>query len=134
MIKSQLILRLAARYKHLVHQDAEIAVNLIVGAMIDALAHGRRIEVRGFGSFALRQRKARVARNPRTGESVNVPLKRRIYFRPTGDLKRRVSAGVVNRSKQRGEGASELNERHDKVAIGKKVGLQDVVSLLETNS
>lgn len=94
MVKSDLILRLAERHKHLVQKDAEIAVNLIVDAMIDALAQGRRIEIREFGSFTLRERKARKARNPRTGEGVDVPKKAHIYFRPTGQLKRRVQAAV----------------------------------------
>lgn len=101
MVKSELVLRLAARFKHLVQQDAEIAVNLIVGAMVDALAHGRRVEMREFGSFTLRERKARKARNPRTGESVYVPAKARIYFRPTGDLKRRVSRSTSSAPKQK---------------------------------
>jgi len=90
MVRSQLVLRIAARQKHLVQKDSEIAVDLIIGAINSALAQGRRIEVRDFGSFMVRQRKARKACNPRTGEAVEVPAKPKIYFRATGELKRRV--------------------------------------------
>ena len=103
MVKSELALRLAARYRHLVHKDAQIAVDLIVGALVDALGHRRRIELRDFGSFILRQRKARKARNPKTGEVVYVRSKPMVYFRPGIVLKHRVnesaaSATVISRS------------------------------------
>ena len=88
MVRSQLVLRIAARQKHLVQKDSEIAVDLIIGN--SALAQGRRIEMRDLGSFMVRQRKARKACNPRTGEAVEVPAKPKIYFRATGELKRRV--------------------------------------------
>ena len=94
MVKSELALRLAARNKHLVHKDAQIAVDLIIGAMIDALVQGRRIELRDFGSFSLRQGKPRKARNPRTGAEVYVQSKPKIYFRSTGELKQRVNASL----------------------------------------
>ena len=102
MVKSELALRLAARYRHLVHKDAQIAVDLIVFALVDALGHHRRIELRDFGSFTLRQRKARKARNPKTGEAVYVPSKPMIYFRAGIVLKHRVnesaaSAAGINR-------------------------------------
>ena len=83
MVKSELASRLAARNKHLVYKDAQIVVDLIIVAMIDALVQERRIEFRDFGSFSLRQRKPRKARNPRNGAVVNVQSKPRIYFRCT---------------------------------------------------
>ena len=97
MVKSELVLRLAARYRHLVHKDAQIAVDLIVSALIDALGHGRRIELREFGSFKLRQRNARKARNPKTGDAVYVPAKPMIYFRPGMVLKQRILKGAESR-------------------------------------
>jgi integration host factor subunit beta len=133
MVKSELVLRLAARFKHLVQQDAEIAVNLIVGAMIDALAHGRRVEIREFGSFTLRERKARKARNPRTGESVNVPAKARIYFRPTGDLKRRVSCSISATPKQKKLPTPRMIEQTQGRSKRAMVRSQEAINLLETS-
>ena len=94
MIKSNLVRRIAARHKDLIQKDVEIAVELIVGAMISALSNDRRVEMREFGSFTVRSRRPRKGRNPRTGETVMVPAKAMIYFRATGDLKRRVKACV----------------------------------------
>ena len=98
MVKSELALRLAARHKHLVHKDAQIAVDLIVGAMIKALVQGDRIELRDFGSFTLRQHKSRKARNPKTGAVVYVPSKSMVYFRSGADLKQRVNASLGDMS------------------------------------
>ena len=94
MVRSELILRVAARHKHLVQKDAEIAVDLIIDAIAKALSNGRRVELREFASFQLRLRKARKARNPKTGAAVMKPEKYSVYFRATGDLKRRVNAGM----------------------------------------
>jgi integration host factor subunit beta len=132
MSKSELVRRLAGRFQHLVKQDAEIAVNLIVCAMTEALAHGRRIELREFGSFTLRMRKARKARNPRTGESVNVPAKPRIYFRPTGDLKRRVGAVAAIQAHDKGRLISASNESHVKASGDSQIGPRDLADLLKT--
>jgi len=71
MTKSELIARLAARYPQLVAKDAEFAVKMILDAMTDSLVKGQRIEIRGFGSFGLNHRPARVGRNPKSGERVD---------------------------------------------------------------
>ena len=68
MTKSELIARLAESYPQLVAKDAELAVKTILDAMTGALANGQRIEIRGFGSFALNIRPPRAGRNPRSGE------------------------------------------------------------------
>ena len=68
MTKSELIARLAERFPQLVAKDAEFAVKMILDAMTDALSRGDRIEIRGFGSFALNYRPPRVGRNPKSGE------------------------------------------------------------------
>ena len=75
MTKSELIAALAASHPQLVANDADIAANTIIYAMIQSLADGHRIEIRGFGSFALSQRAPRICRNPKTGEKVMVPGK-----------------------------------------------------------
>jgi integration host factor subunit beta len=73
MTKSELIARLAERNPRLVARDADEAVNTMLDAMTDALAGGQRIEIRGFGSFALNYRPPRVGRNPKSGDCVQVP-------------------------------------------------------------
>ena len=94
MTKSELIARLAERYPQLVAKDAEFAVKTILYAMARTLADGRRIEIRGFGSFALSHRPPRVGRNPKSGEKVLVPEKRVPHFKPGKALRERVDAGL----------------------------------------
>ena len=93
MTKSELIARLAERYSQLVAKDAEFAVKTILDAMAGTLASGDRIEIRGFGSFALSHRPPRVGRNPKSGEKVLVPEKRVPHFKPGKALRERVDAG-----------------------------------------
>ena len=94
MTKSELIARLAERYPQLVAKDAEFAVKTILDAMARTLSDGRRIEIRGFGSFALSHRPPRVGRNPKSGEKVLVPEKRVPHFKPGKELRERVDAGL----------------------------------------
>ncbi|UCE30476.1 MAG: integration host factor subunit beta [Burkholderiales bacterium] len=90
MTKSELISRLAERYPQLVAKDAEFAVKTILDSMAQALAAGQRIEIRGFGSFALSHRPPRIGRNPKSGERVLVPEKRVPHFKPGKELRERV--------------------------------------------
>ena len=92
MTKSELIMRLAKQNPHLVHHEAERIVNTIIETIAAALARGERIELRGFGSFTVRDRGPRVGRNPRTGETVQVAAKRRPYFKSGKELRRRINA------------------------------------------
>jgi integration host factor subunit beta len=92
MTKSELIARLAARYPQLVAKDAEFAVKMILDAMTDSLVKGQRIEIRGFGSFGLNHRPARVGRNPKSGERVHVPEKFVPHFKAGKELRERVDA------------------------------------------
>ena len=94
MTRSELIVRLAERYPQLVAKDAEFAVRTILDAMARTLADGHRIEIRGFGSFALSHRPPRVGRNPKSGEKVLVPGKRVPHFKPGKELRERVDAGL----------------------------------------
>ena len=64
----------------------------MLGQMADALAQGQRIEIRGFGSFDLHHRPPRIARNPKTGEAVNLPAKVAIHFKPGKEMRDRVNA------------------------------------------
>jgi len=90
MTKSQLIANLAARHTQLVAKDAELAVKMILDQMAQSLADGHRIEIRGFGSFALNYRPPRVGRNPKSGEKVHVPAKHVPHFKAGKELRERV--------------------------------------------
>ncbi len=90
MTKSELIARLAERFPQLVAKDAEFAVKMILDAMTDALSRGDRIEIRGFGRFALKYRPPRVGRNPMSGEKVQVPEKYVPHFKAGKELRERV--------------------------------------------
>jgi integration host factor subunit beta len=90
MTKSELIARLAARFPQLVAKDADFAVKVILDALTDALARGDRIEIRGFGSFALNYRPPRLGRNPKSGDKVQVPAKYVPHFKPGKELRERV--------------------------------------------
>ena len=93
MTKSELIAQLAERFPQLVAKDADYAVKMILDAMTDALARGDRIEIRGFGSFALNYRPPRVGRNPKSGEKVHVPEKYVPHFKAGKELRERVDIG-----------------------------------------
>lgn len=82
MTKSQLIARIADRFPQLVAKDSQVAVELILSAIGESLTQGRRAEIRGFGSFTLHHRPARLARNPKTGEAIPVPEKSALHYRP----------------------------------------------------
>ena len=93
MTKSELISRLAAHFPQLVASDAELAVKMILDAMSKSLAEGQRIEIRGFGSFTVRDYKAYEGRNPRTGDTVHVKPKRLAFFKVGKELRERVNQG-----------------------------------------
>jgi integration host factor subunit beta len=91
MLKPELVLRLKARYPHLYERDIEKVVNAILEQITGALAQGGRVELRGFGAFFVRRRKARNGRNPRTGAAVFVSAKARPYFRTGKELRERLN-------------------------------------------
>ena len=71
----------------LTRRDGEVIVDTIFDAVIGALKSGDKIEIRGFGSFRIRQRNSRIGRNPKTGEKVVVPAKKVPYFKPSKELR-----------------------------------------------
>ncbi|UWQ95197.1 integration host factor subunit beta [Gymnodinialimonas sp. 57CJ19] len=81
MIRSELIQKLSDENPHLFQRDVERIVNSIFEEVIDALAAGDRVELRGFGAFSVKKRDARIGRNPRTGESVSVEEKHVPFFK-----------------------------------------------------
>ncbi len=90
MTRSSLVARLSERFPHLMARDTELAVRLILDAIGDALAESSRVEVRGFGSFALSYRPPRVGRNPKSGDQVVVPAKHVPHFKAGKELRERV--------------------------------------------
>ena len=94
MTKSDLIAKLADRFPQLVAKDADLAVKMILDAMSEALVRGDRIEIRGFGSFALNYRPPRLGRNPKSGEKVDVPAKWVPHFKAGKELRERVDQAV----------------------------------------
>ena len=91
MTKSELIERIAQKQSQLVHRDVELAVKAILEHMAECLTGGGRIEIRGFGSFSLHFRSARVGRNPKTGAPVSLPAKYVPHFKPGKKLRERVN-------------------------------------------
>ncbi len=86
MTKAELVERVASMTQ-LTKKHAEIIVNTVFESIVRSLRSGEKIELRGFGSFRIRQRGARIGRNPKTGAKVNVPAKRIPYFKPGKELK-----------------------------------------------
>ncbi len=106
MIKSELVLKIAEQNPHLYQRDVENIVNAILDTIVDALARGDRVELRGFGAFSVKKRDARTGRNPRTGETVFVSEKVIPVFKTGKDMRLRLNAA----------GASsplEVSVRHD---------------------
>ena len=86
MTKADLVEEVA-KVTELTRKDSEVIVDTLFESVIKALRVGDKLEVRGFGSFRVRQRNSRVGRNPKTGEKVEVPAKRVPYFKPSKELK-----------------------------------------------
>ena len=91
MTKSELIQRIADLNPHLFHRDVERIVSTILEEISEALAEGNRVELRGFGAFSVKERDARVGRNPRTGEAVQVAEKRVPFFKTGKKLRDRLN-------------------------------------------
>jgi integration host factor subunit beta len=105
MTKSDLIERVARHLPHISKKDTELVVNTIFDRMTEALVNGRRIEIRGFGSFQVKLREAREGRNPKTGEEVRIPRKRTPFFKVGKELKERIDQ-AWRAGKGRGTSAS----------------------------
>lgn len=91
MIRSELVQQLADANTGLKHTEVEQIVDIFFDEIIDQLAKGGRVELRGFGAFSTRAREARTGRNPRTGESVAVNAKRVPYFKSGKEMRERLN-------------------------------------------
>ena len=92
MTKSELVEQLSASNAGLNKKEAELIVSTIFESIGDALVDGNRVEIRGFGSFSIRERDAREARNPKSGEVVKIPSKKTPFFKTGKELKSRVDS------------------------------------------
>ena len=92
MVRSELVRVLSEKLPEIMERDVELAVNCMLKQMEEALVQGERIEIRYFGSFDLHHRASRLARNPKTGEAVNLPAKVVVHFKPGKEMRDRVNA------------------------------------------
>jgi len=91
MIRSELLEKLAEENPELKPDEIEKIFDLFFNQISQKLAEGGRVELRGFGAFSTRQRRPRTGRNPRTGESVEVPAKRVPYFKPGKEIREQLN-------------------------------------------
>lgn len=94
MNRSDIVLRLSILFPNLQHKDVELVVKVILDGISNAVSNGRRTEIRGFGSFGLLHKKARIAHNPKTRLEVSVPAKYLPHFRAGKELKERVDPNL----------------------------------------
>lgn len=92
MTKSELVEQLAEKNTWLTRKDSEMVVNLVFDSITEALKRGEKVEIRGFGSFTVRERGAREARNPKSGEIVKIPAKKTPFFKTGKELRERVNS------------------------------------------
>jgi len=100
MTRSELIARLASRHPQVGERDVEVAVRAILGVMIARLREGRRIEIRGFGSFGINYRPPRIGYKPTSGEKMRVPEKYVPHFKAGRELRERVNTASWRRKPQ----------------------------------
>ena len=91
--KKYLIELISKDQDQLPQRDIDLAIKTIINSMLESLASGKRIEIRGFGSFALRYRKSRIGRNPKSGEAVEIAERYVPHFKPGKKLKQKVNEG-----------------------------------------
>jgi integration host factor subunit beta len=92
MIKSELVQRIASQNQHLRQRDVDDIVHAVLNQIVEAMAGGDRVELRGFGAFSVRVRKARTGRNPRTGVPVRVSRKVLPFFKTGKEMRERLNS------------------------------------------
>ncbi|SDR63915.1 integration host factor subunit beta [Rhizobiales bacterium GAS113] len=107
MIKSELVECVTRSYPGLYQRDAETAVKAVFDAIVDALAKGNRVEIRGFGAFSAKDRRSRVGRNPRTGQRVPVVAKRVPMFKASKEIGNALNPKGLKASRSRKTGFPE---------------------------
>jgi integration host factor subunit beta len=97
MTKAELVEEVA-RVSDLTKKHSESIVNTVFDSIVEALQKDEKIELRGFGSFRIRQRRSRQGRNPKTGDKVDVPAKRIPYFKPGKELKELINSSAPSQA------------------------------------
>jgi len=92
MTKSELVEKVARQVKNFSKRDVEIICDIIFNSMTDTLKAGDKVEIRGFGSFKVKERKPRQGRNPKTGDSIDIPFKKVPFFKAGKELRERVDS------------------------------------------
>ena len=115
MTKSQLIERITRRAPKVPRREVEAIVNTVFDSMVDALKNEQRIEIRGFGSFAVKVREPREGRNPKTGKKVEVPRRRAPYFTVGKELRDRLNPAQELPARSSGYSSGE-SARHEPMA------------------
>ena len=91
MVKSELVTKLANQYPNILHRDIEKIVNIIFDEISEALRRGENIEIRGFGTYKVVERKARQGRNPKNSESIQIPAKKAVKWKMSKTLFNRLN-------------------------------------------
>jgi len=87
MLKGDIIEKISAAMPDVLKQDIAQSVDIIIDTLNRALAQGRRVEIRGFGSFSIRQRQAKITKNPKTGVEMDIPQRNTLHFTMSKSLK-----------------------------------------------
>ena len=91
IVKSKILKKFSSNYKNFLKKDLEKCTNIILDEIKETLKRGERVELRGFGIFSTNIQKARISRNPKTGEKVNTPEKKTIHFKMSKDLFKKIN-------------------------------------------
>ena len=91
IVKSKILKKFSSNYKNFLKKDLEKCTNIILDEIKETLKRGERVELRGFGIFSTNIQKARLSRNPKTGEKVNTPEKKTIHFKMAKDLFKKIN-------------------------------------------
>ena len=91
MTKSELIETVASRVDNFSRKDVEVIIDTLFGSMSDSLSRGEKVEIRGFGSFKIKQRDGRQGRNPKSGENIYIEPKKVPFFKAGKEIKERIN-------------------------------------------
>ncbi|NOS35131.1 MAG: integration host factor subunit beta [Deltaproteobacteria bacterium] len=92
MTKSELVEKVARKVKNFSKKDIEVICDIIFNSMTETLKAGDKVEIRGFGSFKVKERKPRQGRNPKTGDTIDIPFKKVPFFKAGKELRERVDS------------------------------------------
>ena len=91
MLKSQILEKLHKKHNNLSFEDIDDLFEIFIKKMSNSLRNGQNIEIRGFGIFSTNTQKARISRNPKTGEKINTPKKKSIHFKYAKDMFKKIN-------------------------------------------